>query len=192
MDPFSIAGGLAGLLSLFKKGKDEDPFKSPELQRLLKLQMDRMYGQNPMFESVAKLAFSRMPTATREGLAAPSLSEGLANTPGGYDEESSLPPELRAILRNQEVRFRMTDPLYQAIQRLVGGRMPMGMKPVSNQWGYDPYGTPNPKPPGDWNTDGGGGGGGGDNAPPGDDVPEWPSFSNAPAKDPWMPNYKKY
>ena len=72
MDPatiFGIGQGLAGLLSLFK-GKKDEQLNSPELLRLLRLQSGRMYAQNPLAESVAKMAFSRMPTGSRAGLEA--------------------------------------------------------------------------------------------------------------------------
>ena len=195
MDPatiFGIGQGLAGLLSLFK-GKKDEQLNSPELLRLLRLQSGRMYAQNPLAESVAKMAFSRMPTGSRAGLEAPSLGAATAATSKDWlTEESDLPDELRGIMMNQETRFHLTDPLFQAIQNLVGSRMPMGAKPGFKQpWqdaGLEGPWTPPERPDEDSP---------GPDGPPTDPrVPRTPlpptSFSNTPATNPWAVNYGRY
>ena len=193
MDPFSIgmtiASSLPALLDLFR---GDDAINSPELNRLLQMQLQRMRGQNPMYESIAKLAFSRMPTGSRQGLAAPSWADAQSQVPPTHmDGESDLPPELREILRTQETRMHLTNPLYQAIQSLVGSRMPMGLQPPPGTWQGSGSGS--------GNTGGGpGGGGSGDGTPPpppptDPDIPNWLArFSNAPASDPWNPDYRPY
>ena len=194
MAMYGIGQGLMGLLGLFK-GKGDDPLNSPELLRLLKLQSGRMFAQNPLAESVAKMAFSRMPTGSRAGLEAPSLGAANAATSANWlTDESDLPDELRGIMRNQEMRFHLTDPLFQATQNLVGSRMPTSMQPgaTPRPWedlGFDRIPLP-PSPDTDGNGDPDGDPSGGPSIPP--KRPDYLTFSNAPANNPWAVDYGRY
>ena len=191
MDPATIAGlsqAAISLIGLFKGNQGDDPFQSPELQRLLRLQMGRMQGQNPLFESVAKMAHRRLPMSARQGIPEPSL-QWAESQMGPRDGDSNLPPELREILRNTELRYHLTDPLYRSVSQLVGSRMPMGLQPPpgqQQQWDYNGAPLPpvpeGPPPP----------------VPTEPEYPDWPgddrqvTFSNTPANNPWAVDYGRY
>jgi hypothetical protein len=80
--------GVGALLGLLKDSGDKP--MSPELEKLFNAQVAKMQATNPMYESVMRLAFDRLPTAAREGLHVPSVMEALAqldteDAPAGYD-----------------------------------------------------------------------------------------------------------
>jgi hypothetical protein len=120
-----IRTGLAGASLIGGALTDRDePDLSPELRRLYQLQADRLASQNPLYESVTQLAFNRLPGSATQGMQAPSLASAESMVPqvsgGNYSEAD----ELRNMLRQQEVRQQVQTPLYQAITRLAGNRLP--------------------------------------------------------------------
>ena len=193
MDPMTMIGigqGVLGLLNLFK-GKKDEQLNSPELNRLLGRQLTRMQSQNPMFESVAKMAFSRMPVGSRAGIAPPSwaAAQTAADNARAADGESDLPEVLQRILQTMDTRMGVTDPLFQAVSQLVGQRMPRAFQPSAPRDQFDrgpiapgPDGNPLPPPPPGPEFP----------LPPGDDSQSFTTFSNAPAKNPWAVNYGRY
>jgi hypothetical protein len=125
-----IGGGLGALIGLFKGG---DKPMSPELQRMYDLELSRFEQSNPLVEAAYRLAFNRLPTASREGLTEPSLAGANAQVPYPMSGDYNEPIGVRNALRSQEVRMRMADPIIQAVQRLAMNRMPRGY-----QWQKQP------------------------------------------------------
>lgn len=194
MEPMTMMGigqGILGLLNLFK-GKKDEQINSPELNRLLGRQLTRMQSQNPMFESVAKMAFSRMPTGSRAGIAPPSWANAQAGSANARAAggQSDLPDVLQRIMAMMDTRMGVTDPLFQAVSQLVGQRMPRTYQPRDPRDQYDqgpigpgPDGTPLPPlPPPSDDVD----------RPAGDDSQQFATFSNAPTANPWAVDYGRY
>lgn len=80
--------GVGALMGLLKDSGDKP--MSPELEKLFNEQVSKMQATNPLYESVMRLAFDRLPTAMREGLSVPSIMEAerqlvMENAPPGYD-----------------------------------------------------------------------------------------------------------
>ena len=97
------------------------------MQRLLNLQRSRMEQQNPLYESVLQSTFNRLPTTATAGLSLPSLASAQAAVPpvetaGNYSESQ----QLRDLLRQGEIRQRMGEPLWQAINALAQSRLSRG------------------------------------------------------------------
>ena len=182
-----IGALLGGLLGLFKRG--DKPIDSPELRRLLERQRAQYMAQGPLAESVARSGFQRLPQDARANLPEPSLQWANSQVPAISGGDGDIPPEIRAILREMEVRDMMMTPLSDAVRRMAGARMTIGTQPrgftfltpgVGNGpygapggpgWppGYDPSAPPTPPPP--------------------DQGPEFPRWD---PNNPWMPNYSFY
>ena len=125
----AVALGLQAL-GLFRKTKDSLPM-SPEIQDLLRLQAQRYSQQQPLYESIARLAYARLPPAARAGLSTPSLDQAEQEVPavGSYAGQYAEPPIIRELLRMQQVRSRLTDPIRAAIRLMAGRRLPRGFTP---------------------------------------------------------------
>lgn len=123
-----LRGGLLGGLSAVGKARQgrSDRNTSPELQRLWQQQHQRQQAQNPLYESILRMAFNRLPTASRTGLTGPSLQQAMAQVPPVAGGDYNEPPQLRELFRDTEVRQQMADPLFQAIQALASSRVPGG------------------------------------------------------------------
>ena len=123
----AIGGGLGALIGMFGSGGGEKPM-SPELARMYALEQQRVDQANPLVEAAMRLAFQRLPTASRAGMTEPSLAsagEGLPPVMGGdYNE----PVAVRNALRSQELRMRMSSPIIEAIQRLAMSRQPRSVQ----------------------------------------------------------------
>lgn len=66
---YVLGGGLVAR-GLFDGGQGDIP---PELNDMLGLQKRRLEASNPLYESVLRLAFSRLPTNATQGLSIPSV-----------------------------------------------------------------------------------------------------------------------
>ena len=128
MDPLDwlrLALGGASMLGGAFGGQQEEPDMSPELRGMFEQNRARMESQNPLYESVTQLAFNRLPTSATAGLPMPSYADASAQVPagepGGNYQETD---EMRNLLRQQQIRQRMSNPLFDAITRLAGQRMP--------------------------------------------------------------------
>ena len=122
-----IGAGIGGLLGLFG-GNSSWEDMPPEAERYLKLHQQRFEGQTPLYESVARLAFDRLPTNARSGIDAPSLATAEGQTSPLSEYSGDMPDALRNLFRQGEVRYHLSDPLMRAIQQLVGLRLPMGFQ----------------------------------------------------------------
>ena len=145
-----IGAGLGGLLGMFGTGGDKP--MSPELEALFDQQLKQQTDLNPMYEAVMRLAYSRLPTADRQGLNDPSMAQAmselgpdLTQSPNGDYNESN---RVRKVVQLMRMRQQMANPLYEAIQRMAARRMPRGFGPGDN-WATDPGrqgGIPGPDP----------------------------------------------
>ena len=122
----AIGLGLQAL-GLFRKDKQSLPM-SPELQDLLRLQAQRYSQHQPLYESIARLAYRRLPPGARAGLYEPSLAQSTSEVPtvGSYGGQYAEPPIIRELLRMQQIRSRLTDPIRQAVRVMASRRMPRG------------------------------------------------------------------
>lgn len=127
LGPLVRGGAMAGLSGIGQARQGGGGDASPELSRLLQQQQERQQAMNPLYESILQLAFNRLPTSATAGLEAPSFASAESATPPLQAGERDEPLELRQLLRNTEVRQRMSDPLVQAISALAGSRLP-GMR----------------------------------------------------------------
>ena len=125
----AIGTGIGALLELFRGGGDR--IKSPELDRLLKFQRERMAGQQQLWGDLVNQAFAGMPAYTTAGIRAPNANFGpgtaqlrLGSPP--LTGDSNLPEELRRMLLLQENRLSYSDPLYQAVLQMVNRGLPSG------------------------------------------------------------------
>lgn len=97
---------------------------SPEAMALIDQQRARMEQANPLYENVLQLAFNRMPTASKDGLSAPSYDQANASVPAVSGGDYAEDPATRGLLRQQLIRSKMSDPMLQAVLRLAQSRMP--------------------------------------------------------------------
>lgn len=126
-----IGAGLGALLGAFGSGGG-DKNMSPELQRLYNRQAQQMARQSPLVEAAYRLAFSRLPTAARAGVEAPSLERALADTPEVTDGDYAESAQVRQALRLMEVRQRMAEPLIQAVTQMAMHRLPTSVQSALN------------------------------------------------------------
>ncbi len=121
------AGNAAPAIGALVGGAGGKPGISPEASAMLDQQRSRMEQANPLYESVMRLAFNRLPTSAQQGLSVPTYDQANASVPqvdpgGSYAED----PATRNLMRTQLVRSKMSDPMLQAVLRLAQGRMPGG------------------------------------------------------------------
>ena len=116
-----LALGAAGTIRAATAGTP--PTSSPEMERLLALLRDRLVASNPLYEALLRSTFGRLPTTATSGLTAPSMQLAATQVPpvsqGGNFTESQ---GARDLAREQEIRLRAGEPVYQAIQRLAMSR----------------------------------------------------------------------
>lgn len=143
-----IGAGLGGLIGLFGQGDTSKPM-SPELQRIFQQEQGRTALVNPLYEAALRLAFHRLPSGATQGLRMPSYADIDRQTPppeaGDYAQDFTL----RNLMREQEIRGLMSDPLREAVIRLAARRMPVREQPP--QWRDADYEIgrwpPRPLPP---------------------------------------------
>ena len=115
----AVAGAIGASMA------DRGPTSSPEIQAGMDQQRQRLEMSNPLYQSVLRLAHGRLPMSAQAGGGIPSYADVDAGIPqveegGDYTEDAAT----RRLLRAQQVRSKMSDPLYAAILRLAQGRMP--------------------------------------------------------------------
>lgn len=117
----------AGLAGAAMAGKDEKSV-SPEAQALLDEQLAKMQASTPLYESILRLAYGRLPVNARGGQGPLSYADAASQIPevgeGNYTED----PASRRLMREQTIRSRMSAPMYDAILRLAQGRMPVNSR----------------------------------------------------------------
>ena len=144
-------GGIGALLGLFGGGGDKP--LSPEAQRLIDYEIQRMQQQDPLFQRLAQMTFDRLPMSAREGIAGPDMGGIGGPSPYADTGDYAQPGKIRELLAAQERRLQMTKPLIDAVTRLANMRLPKKYGPASARRAPDdrPFGGTIPRPIGGGN-----------------------------------------
>ena len=121
----TAAGAIPAAIGAIGAANAQDKTSSPEIQAMLDQQRQRLEASNPLYEAVLRLAHGRLPTHAQAGQSIPSYADVEARIPQVEESDAyTEDPATRRLLRAQQVRSQMSDPLYQSILRLAQGRMP--------------------------------------------------------------------